>query len=182
MWYSPTTVSFSSPEEVCPLCCVSVCLLFLAPDAKCLIRNPDDSSLHLQIEFLYRLASGIHFPTGFNQYSLTQLKFGETNKNADWYWLGVSKHLLHKGCLWWRPIKLTHGLLVESGPELYPGPKAVIVLFCLILWSRRPERLLQKQHGVRERWVVIYQVTLRTCCWASLSGWNILRFHVSITE
>ena len=88
MWYSPTTVSFSSPETVCPLCCVSVCLLYSAPGVKCLIRNPDDSLLHLQIEFLYRSASGLHFPTGFNQYSLTQLKFGETNKNAligtDW--------------------------------------------------------------------------------------------------
>lgn len=32
---------------------LGVCLFaFLAPDAKCLIRNPDDSSLHLQIEFL----------------------------------------------------------------------------------------------------------------------------------
>lgn len=67
---------------------MSVCLLYLACGVKCLIRNPDDSLLHLQIEFLYRSASGIHFPTGFNQYSLTQLKFGETNKNTligtDW--------------------------------------------------------------------------------------------------
>lgn len=70
------------PWKSLPFVCLSVCLLYLARGAKGLIRNPDDSLLHLQIEFLYRSASVIHFPTGFNQYSLTQLRVGETNKNV----------------------------------------------------------------------------------------------------
>lgn len=55
-----------------------VSFLYLACGVKGLIRNPGDTLHHLQIEFLYRSASVIHFPTGSGQYNLTQLKVRET--------------------------------------------------------------------------------------------------------
>ena len=70
------------PRKSVLFVCLSVCLLYLARGAECLIRNPDYSLLHLQIEFLYRSASVIHFPAGSNQYSLTRLKVRETKKTV----------------------------------------------------------------------------------------------------
>lgn len=138
-----------NPRKSLPFVCV--CLLYLACGTECLIRNLDGSLLHLQIEFLYRSASVIHFPTGSNQYSSTRLRLEKLTKLC--YWLGISTPLLHKGFLWWWPVQLIHSLLVELGPVLYPGPKAAIVLFSLILGSQRPERLLWKQHNVKGRWI-----------------------------
>lgn len=91
----------------------------------------------------------------------------------------IGRHLLHKGCLWWWPVQLIHSILVELGPVLYPGPKAAIVLFSLILGSQRPERLLWKQQceGELSRGA---SVVLGTCRWASMSGSAILRFHFDI--
>lgn len=81
----------SSPPKAC-LCLEPVCLLQSACGMKCLLRNLDNSLLHLYIEFLYRSTSVIHFPTDPDQYNLAQLKGRETHHGVD----GGSKHCLHK--------------------------------------------------------------------------------------